>query len=322
MPLRNSSGTIFTKMSFTSCVARISPTSTLWWSTTRSTPHSGCWTDTSATARRASSGWTVTGSVPRSRRATSPTGVARFICSGIAIGASLISGRAIRAGGQQSRLTGLRARQGCLRGVGPEEFERLGAGVPVLVMDALRHEHGVAWRELRFFPLRHEKAGSFEDEVDLLGLLVDVVGAGLARLEDGDTGHELLGTDVGRDEAEDLAAHSRIVKADPDLLAVPERRDETNLHSSAASLSRPGTGTPSYSAVVGSIIRIGRSRACSSTKWAASPKLLAIANRKSPYAGSSRSAVKATARAPSMLTATGLPLWAPTRAASALTAAI
>src|SRR5574338_284618 len=279
MPLRNSSGTIFTKMSFTSCVARISPTSTLWWSTTRSTPHSGCWTDTSATARRASSGWTVTGSVPRSRRATSPTGVARFICSGIAIGASLISGRAIRAGGQQSRLTGLRARQGCLRGVGPEEFERLGAGVPVLVMDALRHEHG-------------------------------------------DTGHELLGTDVGRDEAEDLAAHSRIVKADPDLLAVPERRDETNLHSSASSLSRPGTGTPSYSAVVGSIIRIGRSRACSSTKWAASPKLLAIANRKSPYAGSSRSAVKATARAPSMLTATGLPLWAPTRAASALTAAI
>ena len=37
-------------------------------------------------------------------------------------------------------------------------------------------------------------------------------------------------------------------------------------------------------------MRIGRSRARSSTMWAASPKLLAIANRKSPYSGSRRSA--------------------------------
>ena len=68
-------------------------------------------------------------------------------------------------------------------------------------------------------------------------------------------------------------------------------------------------------------MRIGRSRARSSTMWAARPKLLAIANRKSPYSGSSRSAVSATASAPSMLTATGWPTCVPTRAASARTAA-
>ena len=172
----------------------------------------------------------------------------------------------------------LRLGQRRLRGVDPEQLERRGAGVPVLVMDALRHPHRLAFDEVGLLALGDQDPGSLENEIDLLGLWMDVIeldspGSNTV-IPAMNSSEPMSGDTSGTPSAAFRARRDRSRSA-----LRPGRARSTDLHSSASCDSRPGTTAPSYSAAVGPIMRIGRSRACSSTKCAASPKLRAMAKK-------------------------------------------
>ena len=105
--------------------------------------------------------------------------------------------------------------------------------------------------ERRLLAFRDEEPRALEDEIDLFGLRMDVIGARIARLEDGDARHELLGPvsgDTKRNTFRRIPGSSRPSQ----ICSLSSNGEISRTFMSPLIWLESGTGGPSYCAAVGS----------------------------------------------------------------------